>query len=320
MPMRTKRIYEIHGTNFAWEKGFPKGYGHTSIAYLKRCPGFECAKNGDINAARRIVQTCVKPNRINIMLGNHPKSTLLPVLGKNVIPLALAQEIGLPTWNNVLRIDTKPRKSLPAIQRLLHKPVFVGHIQEGINYIIVDDIITQGGTIAALREYVLARGGKIVAVVALAYAIGSHNIAPTNEILFRLHFKFGYSIYVLQIIGLVDAFEELTYSQIRYLLMFSSIQNVCYKLEQTTPSIVINAKEKTCDTRKLRLAEYDKNNVAFAEELAYFPMLEKSQSQFPKSPIHNELTVEQKELFTKWASLAKEQQKQLLFELIQILK
>lgn len=43
-----------------WEENFPGGFGHTSVSFLKRCPGFELAKNGDLNAAHGVVKKCIK--------------------------------------------------------------------------------------------------------------------------------------------------------------------------------------------------------------------------------------------------------------------
>ena len=71
------------GTSLAWEKDFPRGYGHTSIAYLKRCPGYEDAKNGNMNAANFVVSQCVKQSRINDLRNKHPNAVLIPVLNKN---------------------------------------------------------------------------------------------------------------------------------------------------------------------------------------------------------------------------------------------
>lgn len=169
--------------SLAWEERFPKGYGHTSISYLKRRPGFEDAKKGDLDAARFVVLSCVKQERIC------------------------------------------------AFQRLLQNPIFTGFIQRDTAYILVDDVITQGGTIAALRKFVIAQGGKVVAVVALAYAIGSHTIAPKRWNIVMLLVKFGTRLLLfLQILGIAATFEELTNMQAKYLLRFASVQNMVKKM------------------------------------------------------------------------------------------
>lgn len=218
-------------TSLAWEENFPKGYGHTSISYLKRCPGFDDAKKGDLDAARFVVLSSVKQERICSLREQYPDAILIPVLGRNLLPLALAQIIGLPIWTKVFLLHSVSRKRLCAFQRLLQKPIFTGVIQSNTTYILVDDVITQGGTIAALREFVIAHGGKVVAVVALAYAIGSHAIAPKKWNIVMLLVKFGARLLqFLQILGIASTFEELTNMQARYLLRFASIRNIAKKL------------------------------------------------------------------------------------------
>lgn len=213
--------------SFVWEDNFPKGYGHTSIAFLKRCYGFEDAKNGDLNAAHFVANRCIKQDRLCELREKYPDAIVLPVICKNKLPLALAQAIGLPVWYDVHLLPTVPRKFLCAIQRLLLKPTFIGAIHSDLDYILVDDIITQGGTIAELRKYVLINGGNVVAVVALAYAIGSHDVAPSKKHVVRLLVKFGETIiFLLKMFGIVEYVQELTNSQVKYLLKFASIRNI----------------------------------------------------------------------------------------------
>ena len=163
-----------------WEADFPEGIGHTSISYLKRCDGYHAAKNGDMLEAMRVVEQCVKLDRIAAIKEQYPNAVLLPVISQNMIPLALASFIGLPVYAGVRRVDAQKRQGLPAILRLTHKPEFSGRIVAGASYIIVDDVVTQGGTVASLRHYVLEQGGTVLAIAALAYAIGSRAIALTR--------------------------------------------------------------------------------------------------------------------------------------------
>jgi hypothetical protein len=216
-----------------WESDFPKGYGHTSIAFLKRCLGFEDAKNGDMDAAHFVVGRCVKQDRLQKLREQYPNAVLLPVLGNNKLPLALAQIIGLPIWLDVHLVHIVSRKLLCAIERFLHRPIFTGYIQGDLEYIIIDDVITQGGTISALRNYVISMGGVVVAVVALAYAIGSHAVAPIKRHLVRLLLKFGMTLMsFLKIYGIAVSTRALTNSQVKYLLRFASVGNILKKIAQ----------------------------------------------------------------------------------------
>ena len=161
-----------------WDYNFPKGYGHTSIAFLRRQPDYELAKNGNIKAAKAVVDRCIKRERIEELCMKYPKAILIPVITENKLPQALCEAIGLPLWDGVQSTHIVKRKTLTAAERLLHKPIFKGSVIPGLSYILVDDVVTQGGTISALREFVIRQGGNVVAVVALAFAIGSHDIAP----------------------------------------------------------------------------------------------------------------------------------------------
>ena len=215
-----------------WEENFPKGFGHTNIAYLKRCTGYEDAKNGDMCSARFVVSQCVKRSRIMALRERYPDAILLPVVGRNKLPMALAEEIGLPVWDSVTLLQKLTRKHLCAIERFMHKPLFTGYIRRDAKYILVDDVITQGGTISALRELVLIQGGKVVAVVALAFAIGSHAVAPLGKHKIGLFLKFGFKLpCILRNYEIAEDVEELTNSQMKYLLRFSSAGNIERKME-----------------------------------------------------------------------------------------
>ena len=217
---------------YEWEDDFPQGFGHTSISYLKRCEGYHAAKNGDIDAAMRVVERCVKTDRIDAVREQFPNTVLLPVISQNMIPLALAMYIGLPVHEGVRRVDTQKRRELPAILRLMYKPKFSGRIIRGVSYIIVDDVITQGGTVASLRHYVLKRGGTVLAVIALAFAIGSRAITPIRANILRilLNFNIVALINTLATYGICSDIRQLTNSQVRYILRFRGIHTLEIKL------------------------------------------------------------------------------------------
>jgi hypothetical protein len=217
-----------------WDINFPKGYGHTSIAFLKRCCGFQEAKNGDLHWAEYVVSKCIKKNRVQELRKQYPNAVLIPILGQNQLPLALAYEIGLPVWVNVFLLCGISRKDLCAIHRLLHKSVFFGYIKKNTEYILVDDIVTQGGTILALRNFIMIQGGDVVAVVALAYAVGSQYIAPLKKNIVKLFLKFGSRlIHFLKKYGIAVCFRELTNSQVKYLNRFKSFENIVKKIAAT---------------------------------------------------------------------------------------
>jgi AcrR family transcriptional regulator len=203
---------------------------YTTLEYLKRCEGYTAAKeHGDIAAADAIVKKCVGSNILQAIKTKYPDSILLPVINRtNARPLAFCINIGLPVCLTVRCLNEQKRRNLQAIQRIIYKPVFSGEITAGRSYILVDDVITQGGTISSLMQFVSQAGGMVSAVLSLASAKGSQRIAPTKEILDKLNRHFGNELPIFfEECGLgTDVMEQLTHSEILYLLKFSSVDNI----------------------------------------------------------------------------------------------
>lgn len=219
---------------YSWDRDFPPVYNHTSVSYLKRCPGFDAAKHGNLRAALFVANISVKPQRIEELRARYPAAILLPVGSKNRLPEAFARRIGLKVHLGVREVHTLTRKELCAMERLLHKPKFHGSILKGENYILVDDIVTQGGSVAALRQFVLSEGGSVAAVAALAYSAGSGVIAPVPERVRQLCERFDCSRIdaILRSYYIADDIWDMTNSQIKYLLRFSSAERLVKKIEE----------------------------------------------------------------------------------------
>jgi AcrR family transcriptional regulator len=209
--------------------------GYTSIDFLKRCAGYEAAKEqGDISAADAIVKKCVGTEKLQYIRKKYPDSFLLPVITHhNVLPLALCINIGLPISLTVQGFTPRRRTNLSAIERILCRPIFAGDITPGKNYILVDDVITQGATVAALIHFVTQNGGKVCAVTTLAYARGSRRIVPSKEIRDKLKQRFGKKIIRLfEEYGLgKDVLKQLSNAEMLYLLKFSDVESIRKKID-----------------------------------------------------------------------------------------
>ena len=226
--MKTRKVL------FEWESNFPLICGHTSISFLTQLSNFRKAKYGNLSAARAIVNKCIKRQRLANLKACYPNAELLPVMTDNKLPIALAQAIGLKICMNIYKIESYQRKYMSAMERLLHQPSFVGRVEHNKNYIIVDDIVTQGGTVSALRKHVLAGGGNVVAVTALACACGSEMLPPKNENIYLLRNKFGYEISdILKTYLISKNLRELTNQQVMYLLRFNEIDSLRKKIFDT---------------------------------------------------------------------------------------
>lgn len=80
-----------------------------------------------------------------------------------------SHRLGLEVEYRIGQIDKVSRTNTGADHRLAFNPAFSGEVVQGQEYLIVDDNLTMGGTIASLRGYVENRGGK---------AIGASVIVP----------------------------------------------------------------------------------------------------------------------------------------------
>lgn len=222
-------IYDIGARDgFSWDDDFPPVYSHTSISYLKQCPGFEKAKHGDLQAAADVVSMCIKPHRIVNFRDRYADAVLLPVITDNRLPEAFANQVGMKVHTGVYKQETPCRKTLTAMERLLYRPCFTGSITASVRYIIVDDIVTQGGTISALRKYVMLNGGTVTAATSLAYSTNSGILVPDERDVYELINKFTYAsiIDILKKYSIADDVWELTRSQVRYLLRFEKLEHI----------------------------------------------------------------------------------------------
>lgn len=215
-----------------WEDSFPPVYTHTSIAYLKRHTSYNKAKNGDMQAAAEVVDSCVKPRLITELRKKHHYAELLPVISNNRLPEALARKIGLKVHTEVYELEEQNRKNMTAIERLLYQPCFGGQITRGKIYIVVDDVVTQGGTISALRKYIMQCGGLVSAAVALASSADSQILPPDASDLYELENKFMLINDTLKKHNISTDPLELTRSQVKYLLRFNTLGSIIKKISK----------------------------------------------------------------------------------------
>ena len=156
-----------------------------SLGDMRLHPRYEAAKNGDAAAAYEIVRQiearATRPwaESVRAMLGG-ARPALVPVQGKptedrphgNALPSALAQVLGsllgLPVDAGIIKTSAFRRTDGKGWERLALPPVFAGQLaQPSRGALIVDDALTQGGTLASLRGWLEGQGAHVSAAVAL---------------------------------------------------------------------------------------------------------------------------------------------------------
>ena len=186
-----------------WPAGFPQVVVHTETALRDNHPEYLAAKSGDAEAALVLaidLLTDVGSEAIRELLAGEP-AILLPItaeetLGFNAIPDAMAQvlarELNLPVSSGeIVQSNTVGHTRAPAFNRLVTPAMFEGEVEFGARYVLVDDHVGVGGTLANLKGYVETHGGRVVAMTTLTKSRDAHQIALRPETLAVLRGKHG---------------------------------------------------------------------------------------------------------------------------------
>lgn len=98
------------------------------------------------------------------------------VTSRNAIPFAIAERlrslVGGYANETVKQASRVGRTKLKRFPRFVFQPSFVGEVDPTRPYILVDDTLTLGGTLAMMRSYIVRSGGTVLGVTALAHSLG----------------------------------------------------------------------------------------------------------------------------------------------------
>lgn len=119
-----------------------------------------------------------------------------------------------------------------AFGRLARQPLFDGDVIEGQEYLIVDDFIGMGGTIANLRGYIVSQGGVVIGATVLTGKPYSAKIAPDRNTLQELRDKHGKELEDWWEKRFVHTFDCLTQSEARYLLKTENADRIRNKIAE----------------------------------------------------------------------------------------
>lgn len=162
---------------------------HTTVKVRDGHPAYRDAKAGVPEAALTLASDLLEPRsteELRSIIGDR-KPFLLPVIadeisGFNAIPDAMAQildrALGLPVLaGEIVQTNKVGHTRAPAFQRLVTPAVFDGEVQAGAAYVLVDDHVGLGGTLANLRGHVETRGGQVIAITTLTESRDARRIS-----------------------------------------------------------------------------------------------------------------------------------------------
>ena len=189
------------GERAPWRQ-FPKVVRNGDLGSLQNEPEYDAAKAGDKEAALNLVDRLfddTTAEAIRELIGDS-RPTLLPVLasesnGNNKIPLMFAEvlsdRLGLPVETTIHQREKIKRTGTGSDYRLAFNPTFAGNVKKGQSYLIVDDTLTMGGTIASLRGYIENRGGHVIGASVMTAHEGALDLVVKPKMLSAITEKHG---------------------------------------------------------------------------------------------------------------------------------
>ena len=201
--------------------------GHRSVQQSEH---YAAAKDGDLEAAIKLARLFVTPDyvaKIKKAIGD--KSVIFaPVRSAeqegsaNAIPEAVAGVLadragGALDEGGIRQQERIGRGGSDGWGRIANQPKFRGEVIPGANYVIVDDTLTQGGTLAQLKEFIENNGGNVILATTLTGKQYSAKIGLSQPTLSALREKLG-SIEPWFRESFGFGFEGLTESEARYLV------------------------------------------------------------------------------------------------------
>ena len=79
----------------------------------------------------------------------------------------LAQQTGFEMESSLVQINRVGHTKSTGWHRIVYQALFDGEVKTGKAYLLMDDFIGQGGTLANLRAFIETKGGRVVGAVAL---------------------------------------------------------------------------------------------------------------------------------------------------------
>ena len=213
-------------------RGFPDAMLLATETRTRRHPEYAAAKSGDVAAAVRLVDALVEGRGVAAVrrLLDATSEAGAPVLvsahayeaeGINAIPVALARllstRLGVDCEEDVVQINVVCHTGADGYGRLARQAAFDGEVPPARNYLLIDDFIGQGGTLANLRGWIETRGGTVVAAVSLTGKTYSARLSPSQERLDALREKHGAALEQWWHEQFGHTFDCLTHSEARYL-------------------------------------------------------------------------------------------------------
>jgi hypothetical protein len=193
-----------------WGSGFPAVLIQAPRSEVTTHPWFAAARTGDVDAAALLVADTlsgeVTDRLAELVLGQGAGAGLgrTPLLASvhackldgvsvlaEVLAHALHKLLGWEVDTELVQANIVDHVGDIGFDHLAVQAVFAGDVQAGRAYILVDDFIGQGGTLANLRGHILNGGGEVLGATVLTGNSAAASLVPDQDILRELGNRHG---------------------------------------------------------------------------------------------------------------------------------
>lgn len=207
---------------------FPDVLIHASESAVKQHLAYQAAKAGDGNAAVQLVRDTQSAEQtqklLSLLAGHCPTLVSAHAFERgavNAIPEIFAdflgQALGWPVDSDIYQANVVFHTGADGFSRLARQARFEGLVTPGAEYVLVDDFVGMGGTLANFKGYIESKGGKVLAAVSLTGKPHSAKLTPSPERLQELRGQHGTELENWWIGRFAHTFDALTESEARYL-------------------------------------------------------------------------------------------------------
>lgn len=186
-----------------WGNDFPAIVRNDDLGTLKEHPTYEAAKQGDARAGLSLARDLLTSETVEAvreLASTGPPPRLMPVIaeeanGRNSIPLmvaeTLAYRLGWEVEHEVVQAHKVSRTGKGADYRLAHHPGFAGEVDPAQRYLLIDDTLSMGGTLATLRGYIENREATVMGGMVMTAHPGAVNLPVKAKMLAAIEAKHG---------------------------------------------------------------------------------------------------------------------------------
>ena len=154
--------------------------------------------------------------------------------GVNAIPQAFAdllgRRLGWPVDDDILQVNVVSHTGANGWSSMARPAAFDGAVEAGRSYLLVDDFLGMGGTLANLRGHIESLGGVVLAATTLTGKPYPAKLSPNTARLLELRTRHGPELEDWWRHKFGYAFDSLTESEARYLARTADVFNVRNRL------------------------------------------------------------------------------------------